>query len=1048
MKFFTKSNLLKYSLLLWLIFFSTSIASFAQTTAAYWQQQVNYNLTVSLNDKEHELNGFANIQYINNSPDVLHKIVFHLYPNAYSSDKTAFAQQELENRSTKFYYSKETQRGNLNNLAFKVNDKAVPLIEDATHADIAEIKLNNALKPGDTINITTPFTVKIPKSFSRLGRDGESYQITQWYPKPAVYDHEGWHPLPYLDQGEFYSNFGNYEVDITVPENYIVAATGELQTENEIQFLEQAAQKTAKGIDYIHLKGTFNPTDFPKSSATTKTLKYIQNNVIDFAWFADKRFHVLKSEVSLASGKTVDTWAFFTNKNAQLWAKATDYLDDAVSFYSTHVGEYPYKVCTAVEGTLKAGGGMEYPTITIIGGAGSVESLDRVITHEVGHNWFQGILATNERAFPYLDEGINSYYDSRYMDEKYPNSSLLPPSMNNRLSKFLTKQLNLKDKKLSYQNEIGYSVICRRHADQACNLHSADYTPLNYGLMVYAKSAMAFRYVENFLGRTVFDELMKTYFDQWKFKHPNPKDLRTVFETNSNKYLDWFFDEVLTTTGQMDYALIGQDADRTIGNSDYYNFFVKNKGDLKSPFPVTALKNNKPVKTIWYDGFNGMSEILFPKIEMDELVIDYEGVTIESHRKNNNFKLNKLFKKLEPLKASPLFGFENPKYNQLFLSPMASYNYWDKYMLGMALHSGFLPSKNLEWFAAPMYSFKTNSLVGFGKANYYRYLKSSVIKNIRLGAGFRSFHDYQAELLDSTKTVLQSYPNRFIRFSPELEITFKKPTPRSAVSSSLTLKHINIIRNTNDCNASEEGSVCSGIPLYISLGFHSYYINQLIYKRKNQRVINPLSYSGMLEQGKGFLRLAAEGDYKLSYLNARKGIQARAYFSWFAMHDNSKAGFVNNSLGYRTNTQFYDYTLDDMALARNKLYSIDEEDRRRKFNILDHQIIKTGAGFFSNTNYGANKKWLGAINLKADLPLLPVYAYFNTAFFPNSNELGSGAFELGVALSIVPNVVEFYFPIAHHKKMYSNEKYFEKITFVLNLKKLDVFNLIRNNTVF
>jgi len=203
---------------------------------------------------------------------------------------------------------------------------------------------------------------------------------------------------PYLNQGEFYSNFGNYEVEITVPENYIVAATGELQTESEIKFLEEVAQKTAQSIDFINLKGVFDPTAFPKSSATTKTLKYIQNDVIDFAWFADKRFNVLKSNVTLSSGKTVDTWAFFTNKNAKIWANATSYLDDAVSFYSAHVGEYPYNICTAVEGTLIAGGGMEYPTITIIGGTGSAQSLDRVITHEVGHNWFQGILATNERA--------------------------------------------------------------------------------------------------------------------------------------------------------------------------------------------------------------------------------------------------------------------------------------------------------------------------------------------------------------------------------------------------------------------------------------------------------------------------------------------------------------------------------------------------------------------------------------------------------------------------------------------------------------------------
>ncbi len=1022
----------------------TTTACFAQASTTYWQQQVNYNITVSLNDQTHELNGFANIQYINNSPDVLNNIVFHLYPNAYSTGQTAFAQQELENRSTKFYFSKDADRGKIFNLLFKVDGETVAMIEDANHPDIAGITLNKPLQPGDTINISTPFSVKIPTNFSRLGRDGESYQLTQWYPKPAVYDKQGWHPLPYLNQGEFYSNFGNYEVEITVPENYIVAATGELQTESELQFLREVAQKTAKGIDYVHLKGAFDPTEFPTSSATTKTLTFIQKEVIDFAWFADKRFNVLKSEVTLASGKTVDTWAFFTNKNAKIWAKATSYLDDAVAFYSSHVGEYPYKVCTAVEGTLIAGGGMEYPTITIIGGTENAQTLDRVITHEVGHNWFQGILATNERSFPYLDEGINSYYENRYMDEKYPTASLIPPRTNAKLSNFITKQFNLTGKKLSYQNEIGYLMSCRLHADQACNLHSEDYTQLNYGLMVYGKTAMAFRYLENFLGRTVFDELMKTYFDQWKFKHPYPKDLRSIFEDNTNKYLDWFFDEVLATTGQMDYAIVGQDDNKTIGNSEYYNFFIKNKGELRSPFPVTALKNKQPVKTIWYDGFGGMSEILFPKMEIDELVIDYEEITIESHRKNNNFKPGKLFKKIEPLKVRPLLGFENPKYNQLFASLMSGYNYWDKYMLGVALHSGFLPSKKLEWFAAPMYSFNTKSVVGFGNVNYHHQLKSSTIKNIRLGLGVRSFHDYQVDLLDSNKVVLNTFPNRFYRFSPELAITFRKPDARNSVTTSLTLKHINLMRTKNECEDSEE-TLCTGIPLYVNLGFDSYYINQLTFKRRNQRIINPLGYAAMVEQGKGFVRLAAEGDYKLSYINNRKGIQARGYFSWFAKHENTQAGFVNNSLGYRTNTQFYDYTYEDMALARNKLYSIDEEKRRRKFNILDHQIVKNGAAFFSNTNYGANQQWLGTINLKADLPLVPVYAYFNTAFFPNNNELGSSAFEFGAALSLIPNVIELYFPVAHHEQMYRNAKYFEKITFLFHLKKLDLFKILRNN---
>jgi len=227
--------------------------------------------------------------------------------------------------------------------------------------------LSKPLKSGETIVIETPFTLQIPKSFSRLGHVGQSYQLTQWYPKPAVYDAEGWHPMPYLDQGEFYSEFGDFDVTITLPSNYVVGATGELQTASEVEFLNQKAKQGA-GMNFEEMNQS---ADFPPSDETTKTLNYTAKNVHDFAWFADKRFHVLKSGVTLASGKKVDTWAMFTDLEANLWKDATTYLDRSVKFYSEKVGEYPWSHATAVQSALSAGAGMEYPMITVIGESGS-----------------------------------------------------------------------------------------------------------------------------------------------------------------------------------------------------------------------------------------------------------------------------------------------------------------------------------------------------------------------------------------------------------------------------------------------------------------------------------------------------------------------------------------------------------------------------------------------------------------------------------------------------------------------------------------------------
>src|SRR5687767_5265327 len=226
------------------------------------------------------LDGFAKIDYVNNSPDTLRFIWYHLWPNAYKNDMTAFSDHLLENGNTKFYFSDKEDKGYINRMDFKVDGITANLEDHPQHIDIVKLILPQPLLPNQRITISTPFHLKFPYNLSRGGHDGESYQATQWYPKPAVYDKNGWHPMPYLDQGEYYSEFGNYDVRITVPSNYVVAATGELQNEEEKSWL-----KTRSGFDW-------KPADktklFPESSGDQKTIRFQQNRIHDFAWFADK----------------------------------------------------------------------------------------------------------------------------------------------------------------------------------------------------------------------------------------------------------------------------------------------------------------------------------------------------------------------------------------------------------------------------------------------------------------------------------------------------------------------------------------------------------------------------------------------------------------------------------------------------------------------------------------------------------------------------------------------------------------------------------------
>ena len=377
--------------LLLLLFVIQTLLAFGQS-ADYWQQQVDYTISVSLNPGSRSLEGNLEMLYTNHAPDTLHFLWIELYPNAYKNDKTAFTDQQLENGSTAFYFSEDNQRGYINRLNFKVDGMAASTLDHPVHQDIIKLLLPQPLAPGKQCHIETPFNVKLPLAFSRSGVIGNSYQIRQWYPKPGVYDKHGWHEIPYLDQGEFYSEFGNYKVSITTPDSFLVAATGNLK----------------------------NTSKQPNSI----TRYYEQNKVHDFAWFASPDFLIKEDTLQLAS-HTVKLNAFYYPKNEKIWAHSIAMMKDAVRTKSKWLGEYPYDAVTVVDKKGMNDGGMEYPTITLVSTPGTEKELDFVINHEIGHNWFYGILASNERLHPWMDEGINTYYDKRYMAEKYGSAPMV-----------------------------------------------------------------------------------------------------------------------------------------------------------------------------------------------------------------------------------------------------------------------------------------------------------------------------------------------------------------------------------------------------------------------------------------------------------------------------------------------------------------------------------------------------------------------------------------------------------------------------------------------
>jgi hypothetical protein len=978
------------------------VQSYAQL---YFQQEVNYKIDVKLDDMKHEITAFETIEYTNNSPNELTYIYFHLWPNAYKNINTAWAQQMQENGSTAFYFSAEEDKGYIDQLDFRVNNSPVLLIVDPQSIDIGKIILSERLPAGGKITITTPFHVKIANGmFSRMGHEDQQYQITQWYPKPAVYDREGWHQMSYLDQGEFYSEFGSFDVAITVPKNYVVGATGNLQDEEEKQWMDR---KAMDGLAYEKFPAT---DTFPKSDPETKTIHFKQNNVHDFAWFCDKRYNVMKSSIELPhTHHIVNTWALFTNGQGHLWKNATKYVNDALYNYSLWNGDYPYNNCTAVDGALSAGGGMEYPTITVINATSSAFMLDDVIAHEVGHNWFYGILGSNERAHAWMDEGINTFNENRYLNAKYPDAYL----MGEKKPQYDFFDLSRYSHK--HEGYLLYTYSAAQNTDEPCDQPAEKYTKLNYGGDVYSKTGLLFDYLMAYLGEDIMDKSMQQYFDTWKFKHPQPNDLRKIIEEVSGKDLGWFFDDMLKTTKKLDYKIMSY---KLLENGSF-DVVLKNTGDIKGPVAICGIREGKLRALVWYDGFAGTQTVGVPPGKYDYFKIDYQERMPEINRNNNIMRTHGLFKKVEPLKLQPFMSLDNPDKTQLFFSPILGMNNYNKFMLGAAVYNITTPEKCFEYIFAPMYGFGNKDIAGYGSMNV-NFHPDKLFQAVSIG-------------VNAARFAYAAYPfiMDYSKIAPQVEFIFRNKESRNPIRHILKLRSVNVFVD----DYYDDTRFSPAISLRTD---RNYTINQLLFTRENKRIINPYSVVLDLQQSKDFVKTSVEAKYEITFKGKEKSLDFRFFAGTFLDNSSVNAGLYR----FRTSgwTGYQDYMYDHIFLGRSETSGK-----------LSQQFVERDGGFKTLTFVGQTAQWITALNIKSSIPgLLPIRLYADIGMTADDARLNNTVlYDGGIDLSIVKNVCEIYFPIVlcdDFKKTLdaTNVKYGERIRFTLNINLLNPFNMLKN----
>lgn len=503
-----------------------ALALSAQAQDNHWQQQADYQMNVTMNVKNFQYKGVQKVTYINNSPDTLSTVFFHLYFNAFQPNSEMDANlQTLPDPDGRMATNIGTpQRPIYESRIAKLTPDEIgylrvkKLTQDGVSATIShestilKVTLPTPILPHSRTVLGLDFEGQVPVMIRRAGRnspDGVALSMAQWYPKMVAYDHKGWHTTEYLGR-EFYGVWGNFDVKITLDKTYLVGASGVLQNPNEIGFGYED-----KGVKV------------PTTKAATKTWHFIAERVHDFTWAADPQY--VHDKHQLADGKTIH---FIYKKYKDTWKQIQEPMLKVFDYYNQLVGKYPWPQYSFIQG---GDGGMEYAMCTLMVGGEKYERLVGTAAHELAHAWFQHLLATDEAAYPWMDEGFTSYIE------------------------YLAEHQILKTKKTANPFDSaykGYFGLVKSGFQEPTITHSDRFaTNYAYSVTAYYKGLLFLTQLDYLMGNEALQKTLKRYYNEYAFKNPTPNDFIRIAEKVSGMQLQWFLNEFMETDHTADYAI-------------------------------------------------------------------------------------------------------------------------------------------------------------------------------------------------------------------------------------------------------------------------------------------------------------------------------------------------------------------------------------------------------------------------------------------------------------------------------------------------------------
>lgn len=604
--------------LLFILAVFAAIGVNAQNNTSYWQQHVDYTMNIDMDVNTFQYTGDQELVYTNNSPDTLKKVFYHLYFNAFQpgsemdvrSRTIADPDQRVQDRISKLTPG---EQGYLRVNSLTQNEQALQYEEVGT---ILEVSLNEPLLPGQKMTFNMEFEGQVPLQIRRSGRnssEGVALSMTQWYPKLAEYDFEGWHADPYIGR-EFHGVWGDFDVKINIDKEYILGGTGYLQNPNEIGYgyQEEGTKVNRKGEKL--------------------TWHFLAPQVHDFTWAADPEYI---HDTRTAEDGTVLHFLYKDNPEIKgNWKNLQQKTEELLLFFNEHIGPYPWDQYSVIQG---GDGGMEYAMATLITGERNFGSLVGVTAHELAHAWFQHLLATNESKHEWMDEGFTSYIANLAMIEV----------------------MDVEQENPFEGSYLSYERLANSGMEQPQTTHADRYTyNAAYGASAYSKGAVFLAQLGAIIGQENLQKTLKQYYDQWKFKHPTPNDFIRIAEKVSGAQLGWYLTDWTQTTNTIDYGIKSIEEDGAVTE-----ITLERIGEMPMPIemsiqytdgteelvyiPLQMMRWEKPaendsprrVEKDWAWAFPTYTFTLDkPKSDISSIEIDASKLMADVDRENNTYK--------------------------------------------------------------------------------------------------------------------------------------------------------------------------------------------------------------------------------------------------------------------------------------------------------------------------------------------------------------------------------------------------------------------------